>query len=91
MEICKIDKRPWGVMFKCIHTKRFWIKVILVKGRTSLQSHKRRTEYHISVRGIQKIMPNQQHRMTKGLYIECALGLPSEEDITRYEDDYGRK
>ena len=67
------------------------MKIILVKGRTSLQSHKRRTEYHISIKSIKRITPNQIHRMTKGLYVELAFGLPHEEDITRYEDDYGRK
>jgi len=77
-------------MCTCIRTQRFWLKIIHVKGRTSLQSHKRRTEYHISIKGIQKITPHQRHRMTKGVYIECAFGLPSEEDIVRFEDDYDR-
>ena len=91
MEFFKIDRRPWGVMLKCVHTKRFWMKFIFVTGRTSLQSHNRRTEYHIGTKGIQKITPLQVHRMTKGAYIEFAFGLPSENDIVRYEDDYGRK
>ncbi|GMQ95539.1 MAG: hypothetical protein BMS9Abin13_658 [Patescibacteria group bacterium] len=82
--------RPWGKMWKLIHTKHFWLKVILVKGRTSLQSHEYRTEYHISIRGIKKIKKRKKHRMEKGLYIEIATGRPDEDDIVRYEDDYGR-
>lgn len=81
-------KRPWGVMYKLIHTKRFWLKLIKVHGRTSLQSHKQRSEYWI---GITKIKKNVKHRLLPGWYIELAFGSPKEEDIIRYEDDYGRK
>lgn len=86
-----LDRRPWGWMIKVIHTKKFWLKLIKVTGRTSLQSHRFRTEYHISVKGIKKIKLREKHRMTPGMYIELAFGLPSEHDIKRYEDDYGRK
>lgn len=80
-------KRPWGKMWKLVKTKRFWLKLIAVEGRTSLQSHAERTEWHI---GIYKVPANEKHRMLKGLYVEFAFGNPKEEDITRYEDDYGR-
>jgi hypothetical protein len=90
MELCKIDRRPWGMMLKIIHTQRFWLKYICVRGRTSTQSHKHRTEYHVSIRGIRKILPNEVHRMDRGYYLELAFGFPAEEDIIRYEDDYGR-
>jgi len=83
-------KRPWGKMWKIIATKKFWLKVIWVKGRTSLQSHQNRTEYHLSLKGIKKIKSNEKHRMEKGLYLELAFGQPKEEDIIRYEDDYDR-
>jgi hypothetical protein len=29
--------------------------------------------------------------MTPGWYLELAFGKPDENDITRYDDDYGRK
>jgi len=80
-------ERPWGKMWKLIKTKKFWLKFIFVRGRTSLQSHSERTEWHI---GIYKVSKNEKHRLNKGIYLELALGNPNEEDITRYEDDYGR-
>lgn len=61
-----------------------------VTGRTSLQSHRDRTEYHISTRGIARVCPGQRHRMERGIYLEFAFGLPREEDVVRFEDDYGR-
>lgn len=85
-----LDKRPWGWMFKFIHTRHCWIKLIHVIGRTSLQSHKQRTEYHLSFWCIKKINPLEKHRMEPGWYIEYAHGIPTEEDIVRYQDDYGR-
>ncbi len=80
-------KRPWGWMLRLIKTKKFWLKLIFARERTSLQSHKERTEWHI---GIYKVPKNEKHRLNKGIYLEFALGNPKEEDITRYEDDYGR-
>ena len=85
-----MDRRPWGSMLKVIHTRRMWIKIIKVNGRTSLQSHNHRIEYHFSIRGIKKVMSKEIHRMEKGLYLELAIGYPEENDIHRYEDDYGR-
>lgn len=90
MELIRFDRRPWGSMVKLIHTKHFWLKCIVVHGRTSLQSHSRRTEYHLGTTGIKKVVPGKIHRMTRGIYLEIAVGDPQEEDITRYEDDYGR-
>lgn len=86
-----IDRRPWGWMIKFIHTKKFWLKLIRVTGRTSLQSHRFRTEYHISIKGIKKIKLREKHRIISGWYIELAFGRPNEYDIIRHEDDYGRK
>lgn len=90
MKAFKIDRRPWGTMLLFIQTNNFWLKYIFVKERTSLQSHERRTEYHISIRGIRKITPNSIHQMTRGRYFEVAFGHPTEEDIDRYKDDFGR-
>ena len=80
-------KTPWGGMWKLIHLPNFWLKIIRVKGRTSLQSHKNRTEYHF---GWYKVNPGEKHRMQHGLFLEIATGKPEEFDIVRYEDDYGR-
>ena len=77
-------------MITFISTQKFWMKFLLVRGRTSLQSHSNRTEYHISIRGIQKVKPQKIHRINRGMYIEIATGEPHENDIIRYEDDYGR-
>ena len=79
--------RPWGWMVKLISLPKFWLKIIRVKGRTSLQSHNDRTEYHF---GFYKVNPGEKHRMQHGIFLELALGKPREEDIIRYEDDYGR-
>ena len=80
-------KKPWGKMWTLIRTKKFWSKFIAVQSRTSLQSHSQRTEWHI---GIYRIPKNEKHRLLKGFYIELAFGNPKEEDIIRYEDDFGR-
>ncbi len=80
-------KKPWGRTWKLIKAKKFWLKLIFVKDRTSLQSHAERTEWHI---GIYKLPKNEKHRLSKGFFIELAFGEPKEEDIIRYEDDYGR-
>ena len=77
-------------MFTLIHTNWFWVKILHVKGRTSLQSHERRTEYHISIMGVRRVHPKERHRMESGVYIEFAYGDPYEEDVIRFEDDYGR-
>lgn len=81
-------KRPWGTMWKFIHTKKVWLKFIIVRGRTSLQSHNHRTEWHF---GFYKVEPKQKHRLLPGAYIEFVKGEPREDDIVRYEDDYGRE
>lgn len=82
-----LTKRPWGWMIKFIHTKKFWIKLLRVKGQTSYQSHKNRTEYHI---GICRVDPGDKHRMSHGWFIEIATGRPNENDIERFEDKYDR-
>ncbi len=80
-------KTPWGWWAKLFGSPHFWIKVIWARGRTSLQSHNRRTEYHF---GFYKVLPGEKHRMQRGLFLEIATGRPEESDIVRYEDDYGR-
>lgn len=85
----KFERRPWGWYFKILHTRRVWVKVLHVIGRTSLQRHKYRTELHLGTRNA-LIRPYELHRMTAGWYIEIAWGMPFEADIERFEDDYGR-
>ncbi len=80
--------RPWGAMWKIFSTKHTWLKFIMVRGRTSLQSHSQRTEWHF---GFYKVEPMQKHRLLPGLYFEFVRGNPREDDIIRYEDDYGRE
>jgi len=82
-----IDKREWGWMVKFIHTKKFWFKFLRVKGRTSLQSHNERVEYHF---GLYKVNKGEKHRMQHGWFFELATGKPDENDIIRYSDDYDR-
>ena len=85
------QRRPWGWMIKLWHSAGLWVKVIRVYTRNSLQSHEHRTEYHVTFWSIKKIPPKEIHRMTAGWYIEIATGEPAEMDITRHQDDYGRK
>jgi len=80
-------ERPWGKMWKIFHTKRAWLKFIKVHGRTSLQAHRHRTEWHF---GFYKIEPMEKHRLTKGVYLEFVKGKADEDDVIRYSDDYGR-
>lgn len=80
-------KTPWGRMWRFISFPKFWAKIIWVRGRTSLQSHNNRTEYHF---GFYKVNPGEKHRMQHGLFLEIATGKPEESDIVRYEDDYKR-
>lgn len=70
-----------------LRTRSFWLKVLSVKTQTSYQSHTHRTEYHL---GVQKVLPNEKHRMNRGFFIEIATGDPDESDIMRFEDIYGR-
>jgi len=81
------EKRPWGRMWKFVHTKKFWLKFLWVTGRTSHQAHQERSEWHL---GLYKVNPMEKHRLHRGTYVEVALGRPKEEDVIRYEDDYNR-
>jgi len=82
-----MEIRPWGWMIKIFHFEKLWFKFLRVKGRTSLQTHKNRTEWHL---GLYRVDPGDMHRMQKGWFFELAIGKPNEDDIERYEDDYDR-
>lgn len=70
-----------------MHTPKFWLKLLRVKGRTSYQYHDNRTEW---VLGLYKVKRGEKHRMQHGWYVELATGEPDENDIHRIEDDYAR-
>lgn len=70
-----------------MHLSFLWVKILIVKGQTSYQSHKNRDEYFI---GIFKVPRGEKHRMSRGLYFEIGTGRPDESDIIRHEDNYDR-
>lgn len=74
-------------MLTLLRTRWFWLKFLSVKGSTSYQSHQNRTELHL---GFSRVDPGVKHRMSRGAFLEFAFGKPTEEDITRFEDNYGR-
>lgn len=106
------ELRPWGGFSIIYMTRGMWVKLISIKPgcRTSLQSHKLRSEYWICTSGsLTAIVGKKKIAMTKGDFVhvpigrrhriestsggvllELALGEPREDDIVRYEDDYGR-
>lgn len=90
------ERRPWGWMIKPLACPLAWVKLIRVHPgqRTSLQRHRSRWEYHVGMTPQgwhrKKIGLYQLHRMCCGWYLEFAWGLPSESDIERCGDDYGR-
>lgn len=79
--------RPWGRMYKLISLPFMWVKLLFVRGRTSLHKHAERDEYFI---GFYKVKRGELHRHNRGFYIELAIGRPREEDVERKEDDYNR-
>tara|TARA_B110000037_G_C17059110_1_gene481096 strand:+ start:169 stop:513 length:345 start_codon:yes stop_codon:yes gene_type:complete len=109
-------ERPWGWYINVKEEKGFFkIKHICVKPkkRLSLQSHYKRSEHWVIVKGIATIQvgkdiltlhENQHvyipketlHRITNNTdsdieFVETQLGnYLEEDDIVRYEDDFGR-
>lgn len=107
--------RPWGNYTTLVEQQSFQVKRIIVKqaGRLSLQSHSRRSEHWIVVKGIAKVTCGDRtfllhenestyipirvkHRLenpgeTELELIEVQSGsYLGEDDITRYDDVYGR-
>lgn len=114
------EVRPWGKFEILRDTQEFKSKTITVDAgaQLSLQSHTKRAEHWIVVRGRGEVVLNDEvipvtagshvfipigakHRMrnTEGarsgkelVFVEIQLGTYfGEDDITRYEDNYGRK
>ncbi len=81
------ENRPWGWYRTLLKLPFLWIKILKVEEgqRTSLQSHENRAELHIAL-----VPKRKKHRLYSGTYLEIAWGKPEEEDIVRYNDDYGR-
>jgi len=95
--------RPWGHYKILYEDDRCKVKEILVraKGRLSLQSHQHRKESWTFTRGTGRVEldgdnKQQKHRVENVahgdlVFIEVQTGdYFGEDDITRYEDDYGR-
>jgi len=114
------ETRPWGKFEILRDTEEFKSKTITVDAgaQVSLQSHTKRAEHWIIVRGRGEVVLNDQvipvtagshvfipigakHRMRNTeaagsgkdlVFVEIQLGTYfGEDDITRYEDNYGRK
>lgn len=114
------ETRPWGKFEILRDTEEFKSKTITVDAgaQLSLQSHTKRAEHWIIVRGKGEVVLNDQvipvtagshvfipigakHRMRNTesagsgkdlVFVEIQLGTYfGEDDITRYEDNYGRK
>lgn len=79
--------RPWGWMVTLISRPTWWLKLLRVSERTSLQYHHNRDEYFI---GVFRVPRGDKHRLQHGFFIELATGSPDEDDIVRLDDDYGR-
>ena len=78
----KISKYPWGKAELLTTGTNYKIKNIIVKPsqRQSYQTHAKRAEAWIILSGEGKITIDDE---------ETKVG-PAEDDIVRYEDDYGR-
>ena len=110
------ETRPWGCFTVLLEGDGFKVKSISVQPgrRLSLQSHKRRAERWVVVRGrpkvtldgvevehhpgdVIRIARGQKHRLENPasemvVMIEVQIGdYLGEDDIVRYEDDYGRQ
>lgn len=114
------ETRPWGKFEILRDTEEFKSKTITVDAgaQLSLQSHTKRAEHWIIVRGRGEVVLNDEvisvtagshvfipigakHRMRNTessgsgkdlVFVEIQLGTYfGEDDITRYEDNYGRK
>ena len=82
-------KRPWGRMWKIIHHKNFWVKLLVVGGQTSLQSHNHRTEWQL---GVYKVTPKNKHYILPGAYFRIVRGKGIEgtdEDEKHHEWHFG--
>ena len=114
-KISNSSVRPWGEFFVVKRGENFCIKIIKVNPghRLSYQSHKKRSEHWVVVKGegiftlegkdkVVKINESvfipkgKKHRISNKSeetleFVEIQFGdYLEEDDISRYEDDYGR-
>ena len=106
-------ERPWGTFRQFTHNELSTVKIhrMLPEGKTSLQSHAKRSEFwHIVEGGGIIQIGGEKHKVGKGdeynaqrgmkhrwmagpsgmVILEIAIGDFDEEDIVRFEDEYGR-
>jgi len=107
-------KKPWGSFDQYTLNERSTVKILTIKpgASTSLQSHKHRKEFWVTLdKGIRVQIGKEKILLRKGSNIlvkkgtkhrlqcegrlaarilEISFGEFSENDIVRYEDDYGR-
>ena len=83
----KPSKRPWGWFRVLVRGKGWWLKrLTLTGGATSLQRHSKRGEIWVLY-----VPPHATHRIIgRGSLLELAVGTPSERDVERLHDLYGR-
>lgn len=114
-QIGETYQRPWGWYKTIEQSLAFQVKLIHVypQGRLSLQSHRRRAEHWVVVKGTATVTVNEQ---VKAYSVNEAVFIPTEakhrlenlseeaveiievqvgtylgeDDITRYDDIYGR-
>ena len=112
----RFENRPWG-NFEILHDEDYYKSKILRVDpgqRLSYQSHQKRSEHWIVVRGTATVLLNDQEKTLKvGEHLHIPLGAKhrlmnlskevmelievqtgsyfGEDDIERFQDDYGRK
>jgi mannose-6-phosphate isomerase len=93
------EERPWGNFVRLSHNEPCSVKIITVKAgkRLSLQSHNKRSELWRVLDGpmtvqlgdeIQSLQRDEEE--VDGRWLEISFGDFDEDDIIRYEDDFGR-
>jgi mannose-6-phosphate isomerase len=88
----EFDQRPWGNYTVLDEGENFKVKRIevLPEKRLSYQSHKRRAEHWFVVGDKHRVENPDAKELL--IFIETQTGdYFGEDDIERYEDDFGRK
>src|SRR5215212_8516109 len=97
--INEFDQRPWGNYTVLDEGEGYKVKRIevLPKKRLSYQKHQRRAEHWFVVSGNAKVTLNDREILVKNaeedllIFIEVQKGdYLGEDDIERFDDDFGR-
>ena len=92
------ETRPWGAFFVLGEGEAYKVKRLLVlpQGQLSLQSHRRRAEHWIVVKGEATVtLGEEKHLLTRGQSIDVPLGAVhrienfGEEDVEIIEVQFG--